>query len=276
MWEYKRIICDKVRKYCAFGLFFFKKIRKEIKTMKTQKIKKSNNQEEKIMQKLKNKVKKFTKWLKSIKLSQMLIKKPYRKVRLHLNSAYVWGHGGLGQGKLGHGGWRSSEDRINFNNEINHLFRLWGWEVKEPRYSRACHEAFKGKSRLYLFPLEIAGEIEKNLVSEVKNILSHGKTFSHYETDIGEALADMCDGEYKSYLESQKTPIEKHILRRLKRLKISLPVDFLIMDIIDELCEKHKVHRLQERNPLSCNIECGYIIELYDNLIKAEKLDSTA
>jgi hypothetical protein len=197
-------------------------------------------------------MRRFCDWFKSIKFIKKLIRNPYRKVYFHLHSNYKWGGGG----------WQSLKDKLVFNNEVCLLFKLRGWEIHEPRNAHGCREAVKGMSRLYLFPLEVAGEIEKNLITEVKDILSQGKSFSHYETNVGEALADMSDEKYMEYFKKKEKVIKRILSKGQREFKIASFIISIRRMSLFEICDKYKINRIQERDSSNMDMETYFLFNL--------------
>lgn len=183
----------------------------------------------------------------------------YRNVHFRLESGYRWGIG-LDQSK--------SEE---FHEEINNLFIDAGWEIKQKEFSCACPEAEKGKNRLYLHPMDASGELQEDMVSEVEEILSKGKTFKHYHTDIYEILYDMSDEEYQSWLNERKENIEKDILEAFATKRKNLFITNT-SGVIQNVKEKYHLPRVQQHiNRSSNDIEWKYTRDIFEQMIKRGK-----
>lgn len=184
----------------------------------------------------------------------------YRSIHFRLESGYKWGEG-------------MEEDRTNdFYDDITNLFKNGGWTIKEKRSSSSCPVVTKDKNRLYLHPMDASGELQEDLISEVEEILSKGKTFTHYNTDIYEILHDMSDEEYQIYLEENRNNIESDILNAFKTKRKNL---YIVQShaVIDNIKEKYRIQRIQEHICRSSNnIEWQYVADIFLKLINDNKI----
>lgn len=77
------------------------------------------------------------------------------KVYYDLVSPYKWKKGWTA----------SSDDRIRMNNLLHEAVTSMGWEIHPAKYSSACDEGFSANGeRLYLHPMEVAGEVKVETV----------------------------------------------------------------------------------------------------------------
>lgn len=186
----------------------------------------------------------------------------YRNVHFRLDSGYEWGRG------------LDKELSEKFHDEINTLFKEAGWEIKEPEFSSACPEAFKGKNRLYLHPMDASGEVQEDMIPEVEKILSKGTTFKFRNTDVYETLLDMSDDEYQQYLESKRSYIEADILALFKTKRKNLFVTNTSA-VIQKVKEKYRIQRIQEHiGRSSDNLEWRYVDKVFRDMVKQGRFDT--
>lgn len=184
----------------------------------------------------------------------------YRSIHFRLESGYKWGEG-------------MEEDRTNdFYDDITNLFKNCGWTIKEKRSSSSCPVVSKDKNSLYLHPMDASGELQEDLIPEVEEILSKGKTFTHYNTDVYEILQDMSDDEYQIYLEENKNNIESDILKAFKTKRKNLYV-VQSSAVIENIKEKYRIQRIQEHICRSSNnLEWKFVSEIFEQLLKDNKI----
>jgi hypothetical protein len=124
-----------------------------------------------------------------------------RNVYFIINSGYVWGHG------------LSKEQYEKFDGEMRHLFTKAGFEIIENKPVGNCPYFVKGKTKLYSHPMELSGCCDESQIEEIKEILSKGKTFRHYHTDIYEEIFDLDEEQELEYYSSKYgTTIQKTLM----------------------------------------------------------------
>jgi hypothetical protein len=170
-----------------------------------------------------------------------------------LKAGYKWGSG------------MSKETSIAFHNELNQLFINAGWEIKENRSS--CPEAWKGKNNLYLHPMNASGVVQEDLIPEVEKILSTGKTFEHYHTDVYDIIYDMTDEEYTDRLNCQKDDIRRDLLEAFKTKRCNLYITNT-GGVISNVKQKYYIKRLSRCMVQSSNdIEWAYVANLFNEMV---------
>lgn len=184
----------------------------------------------------------------------------YRDIHFRLESGYAWGKG-------------MEEEKLNaFHKEIADLFVAEGWKIEKPKYSSSCETAYKGKSRLYLHPMEASGEVEVNLIPEVERILSKGTTFKHYHTDNYRELHDMSDKEYAEYLQNNKENIKRDLLNGFKTNRSNLYITAW-SSIITRVKEKYHIDRLTNHiTRSSSDLEWMFTEQIFKELIESGEI----
>lgn len=180
----------------------------------------------------------------------------YRNVHFRIEAGYVWGEG------------MSENASKAFHDEINQLFINAGWEIIPPRFSSACPDAAKGKSKLYLHPMDVSGAIDEALIDEVKQILDKGRTFTCYHVDVYEEVYDWTDEEYTVWLDERKESIKKDLLDmfRTKRRNLFVTRDYAVIQTVKE---KYHVHRLDSFVGRSTNdVEWRYVQTMFDEMVQ--------
>lgn len=85
----------------------------------------------------------------------MFGEKSFIKVYYDLDSPYKWRKGWTA----------SSDDRMQMNLLLHGAVSSMGWEIHPAKYSSACDEGFSANGeRLYLHPMEVAGEVKVETV----------------------------------------------------------------------------------------------------------------
>ena len=127
--------------------------------------------------------------------------KEYRNLSISLFSGYNWGFGMLPAASQ------------SFHQEMGELFKEAGWEHHEPKFENACPEYSKGKSRLYCHPTQISGPCEKDLVSEVCQLVSKATTCMVTKAEDRGRIFDITQEQYNAALEILRPEIERDLLK---------------------------------------------------------------
>lgn len=153
----------------------------------------------------------------------------YIDIHYKIDSGYMWGSG------------MPAEKMQAFEAEIRELFTGAGWTIGRD-WAGASLEARSGKSRLYLHPMDISGELAVELIAPVYELLDKAKTFSIIEVLKLDELVDLSDEEYLVQLESKKVEIEGALLSafstRRKNQFVSVP------QVVEQVKERYHIQRL--------------------------------
>ena len=161
-------------------------------------------------------------------------------------------------------GWPTAKDEKLFSEEVCGLFEGAGWTVKQNKDNR-LDTAVKGKQRLYFHPMQFTGEILREGILTIENLLSTAQTFSSYKTDTYDEYFDMDDIEYKAYLESKRDSMVADLQEKYRTKRRNL---YRTDGVKQLLAKKYSLHRLGEHN--------GYdeILDTYmDELIAGMEAD---
>lgn len=186
----------------------------------------------------------------------------YRDMHYYLESGYRWGEG------------MDANAMDKFHEEIISLFEKADWAVKWGRSSGVSPTVTKGWSSLYLHPMDASGAVEKDLVSEVREILNGGTTFTVTgERDCGQ-LYNWTDDEYLAYLEEQREEVERRILAALKTKRSNLYGSGSVFDgKLKSVYNMVKVNRLSGRYCMcSSDVDVMFIERVRDELVEQGKL----
>ncbi len=104
-----------------------------------------------------------------------------------------------------------------FHQEMKDLFLAAGWERHEPKFSNACPEYSKGKSRLYCHPTEISGPCEEHLIPEVCKLASKATTCTVTKAEDQGRIFDITQEQYNAALDALRPQIENDLLTEFSR-----------------------------------------------------------
>lgn len=182
----------------------------------------------------------------------------YKKIYYRIDSGYEWGKG-LENDKL---------DR--FTLEMRNLFKNAGWEIEEGK-SCSADTVRKGKSSLYVHPMELTGPLDVDLFKEVEDILSKSTTCELYKIDTYGDVMDWTDEEYINYLNSKKEKIKKDILEYVT------PYKRYISDIVRDILYKHGKNTLSNYRCVTCSDDIDYVFveKLIEELVEEKYLKYT-
>lgn len=102
----------------------------------------------------------------------------------------------------------TEEQRGKFDDDIKRIFSSVGWECKKPAHNGLCSTWVKGKSHLYLHPQTFSGEVLKNNIKEIAQVLQMGDVISLRWVDIRDTVYELSDGEYLQHLRGKSEEIQ--------------------------------------------------------------------
>lgn len=184
----------------------------------------------------------------------------YKKVCFRIDSGYEWGKG-LEVTKI---------DR--FNSEMRSLFTNAGWEVIESNTPGGCDTYKKGKSSLYIHPMELTGPLNINLLKEIEDLLSKATTCELYKIDTYEDVMDWTEEEYLNYLNNKKEKIKKSILEYIIPCRKAY-----VSDIVRDILRKHGKNTLSNYRCVTCSDDIDYVFveKLIEELVEEKYLKYT-
>lgn len=183
-------------------------------------------------------------------------KDEYCNVYFRIDSDYKWGSG-----------WSDSDVSNAFHNEVNEIFESLGWVIKPSEFSGACDEAWNDKERLYLHPMEFNGEVKKNHIKRIAEVLEQkARNFKLTFVDIYEDVFDITDEEYRERLQEKSAEIESSILTFCKTKRSNL---FKYRCDTEELVsKKYQITTLGLKNTYTTDkVIQSFIKETIDKLI---------
>jgi len=170
-------------------------------------------------------------------------------------------------------GFSTPEDATLFDKTITELFLNDGWTIKEKKFKDSCNRVVKDKQELYLHPQSISGVVLEENIPHIEQLLSNSSIFKFEKTDIYEDVFDITDEEYINILKSKQNEIEQNILAVYKTKRKNLYITDTWTPLIKVL-DRYRIKRLSNYSGVisSSNIDVKYITELFENLIKQNKI----
>ena len=182
----------------------------------------------------------------------------YHHTYFRIEAGYKWGEG------------MSNAAFDAFISEIILLFAKAKWTVA-PVSVGDCVDVIKGKTKLYVHPMEVSGPCEDSLVPEVEAILARGTTFSHYRTDKYDQLLDLEGAELSAAYHTKDEETEKILLRHyvVPRKKGNVRTDLFY------LADKIRIKTLNDYiGRCTDDPAHAYMMEMYESLVEAGKIVS--
>jgi hypothetical protein len=187
-----------------------------------------------------------------------------RNIYFRIDSDYIWGSG------------LSKEQYEKFDNEIQALFSEAGFEIIKSDIRNGCPYLVKEKTKLYSHPMSLSGCCDESHIEEIKEILSKGKTFKHYHTDIYDEIFDFDEKQELEYYQSKyNATIEKTLtdLFRTKRKNLFKNKFSIIKELASKIAVKTIPHTI-ETSDLYPSFQ--YVYEEYKQLVdKGLLIEST-
>lgn len=105
----------------------------------------------------------------------------------------------------------TEEEQKEFDVEVTEMFLRLGWTVKERDSFGSCMTAHNAKQHLYLHPQSFSGEVLKNDIVKIIEVLENKKTFKLNRVDLYDTVYDITDQEYEQYLTTRDEEIRTAI-----------------------------------------------------------------
>ena len=184
-------------------------------------------------------------------------KKTYHEVYFRIDTGYLWGKG-LEESKT-----QAFYDEIM----LAFLHRKWAIEPVGTFADHVCY-AVKGKTRLYIHPMELTGPCEDSLVSEVEGILAECKTLEHYDTDVFEELYELEGDELEAEYHKNDPEVDKAILKAFVPTKAKKA--FRPGTLLFGISDRFKIPTLKERLGIRTNTDSAsrYVQSRFNALVK--------
>ncbi len=110
----------------------------------------------------------------------------------------------------------TDEDRVAFDRDIVEIFTALGWKCESEAYNGSCSEWYKGKSHLYMHPQQLSGEVLKNEIKAIAEVLTGRESFKLRWVDLHDTVYDMTDNDYEEFLTSKNDEIKSVVLENCK------------------------------------------------------------
>lgn len=172
----------------------------------------------------------------------------------------------------------TEEDRNAFDTELLEVFTSLGWKCNEKAYSGSCSAWTKGKQHLYLHPQNFSGEVLKNEVKQIAEVLEKRNTFYLRWVDLYETVYDITDQEYAEILSQKDDDIKKSLLECSKTTRTSKY--YYAFDVARGLANKFRLSRIGDNDGrnygtgqtinhilgvIQCLINEGYLVSAVKN-----------
>ena len=161
-----------------------------------------------------------------------------------------------------------------FHKSITELFLNDGWKIKKERINSGyCNTIIKDKQELYLHPQSVSGVVVEENIPYIEQLLSSSNIFKFEKTDIYEDVFDITDEEYINILKSKQNEIEQDILAVYKTKRKNLYITDTWTPL-NKVLDKYRIKRLSNYSGVisSSNIDVRYITEVFENLVKQNKI----
>ena len=171
-------------------------------------------------------------------------------------------------------GFTTPGDADLFHKSITELFLNDGWKIKKERINiSCCNTITKDKQELYLHPQSVSGVVSEENIPHIEQLLSNSSIFKFEKTDIYEDVFDITDEEYINTLKSKQNEIEQDILAVYKTKRKNLYITDTWTPL-NKVLDKYRIKRLSNYLGVisSSNIDVQYITELFENLVKQNKI----
>ena len=162
----------------------------------------------------------------------------------------------------------SEEDRKTFDLELVEVFTSLGWKCEKEAYSGSCATWHKGKQNLYLHPQDFSGEVLKNEVKQIAEVLEKQNTFYLRWVDLYETVYDMTDQEYEKILSARNEDIKESVLKSSKTTRSSKY--YYAFDVARGLANKFRISRIDDNDGKNYGTgqTINHILECIQSLIK--------
>lgn len=178
----------------------------------------------------------------------------YFNTYFRINAGYQWGSG------------LSKEKTLAFYKEIREVFAARGWTIAEHKPYDTI-DVIKGKTRLYVHPMELTGPCETELVPVVEEILHECKTFTYEQTKIYNELADLDPEMLTEYYRSKNTETDSLILSTFKTKRKNL--GYFISTTLFNLGDKIRLETIYDHGGRgSGDTTDKYLHERFDALVQ--------
>lgn len=185
----------------------------------------------------------------------------YFNTYFRISAGYVWGRG-------------MNEEKMRlFYNEITLLFVNAGWGIQHVDSFSSCIYVIKGKTKLYVHPMELSGPCEEGLVEKVSALLSEGERWTLTRVDVYDELLDMNRDELMEHYRKEYAGKADSLLREGFRRKRGEKIP--ISPTLFEIGGRIKVKTLEDHLcRSSMDPDQAFLRERFDSLVERGEIVS--
>lgn len=169
----------------------------------------------------------------------------------------------------------TQEQQQDFNNEARNIFKAIGWEVDKEGHGGYCMEISKGKQHLYLHPQDFSGEVLKNDIKQIAELLENNITFKLEWVDLYKTVYDITDQEYEKYLQIKDTEIRTALFEKCQTVRTNK--FHYIYDVARSLADNYRLTRigLNDGRNYGSGQTIEHIIKIIEQMIEEKYLVCT-
>jgi len=134
----------------------------------------------------------------------------------------------------------TQEQKDEFYKEVYNIFNQLGWEAND--YTQGCDYINNGKQQLYLHPQDFSGEVLKNDIKQIAELLESNKTFQLRWIDLYETVYDITNQEYEEYLNTRNEEIRKTLFEKCQTARTNK--FYYIFDVARSLAGDFRLTRI--------------------------------
>lgn len=160
----------------------------------------------------------------------------------------------------------TEEEEKAFYAEVKKSLQPLGWE-SESLGVWHCGYITKGKQSLYLHPQNFSGEILKNEVKAIAEVLQKHNTFYLRWVDLYDTVYDISDSEYEEYLNGKDEEIRKVLFENYGTTRTNK--FYYVFDVCRSLSDKFRLRRvgLNDGRNTGAGQTIAHIAKLIDKMI---------
>ena len=169
-----------------------------------------------------------------------------------IDAGYVWGEG------------MNPTLMRRFYDEITLLFVNAGWNIEHASSYSSCIYVIKGKTKLYVHPMELSGACDESLIPDVTALLQQGESWKLRCVDKFDELLDLTEDELMEYYRKDSQKADRMILKAFVKGKEKHDVNFTLFDLGEQI----KVKTLTDYiGRSSLDVDQKFLRERFDALV---------
>lgn len=136
----------------------------------------------------------------------------------------------------------TEEDRKAFYAEVRNALEPLGWHTEKDSEEWGCGYVVNGKSTMYLHPQNFSGEVLRNDIKAIAEVLQKHDTFYLRWVDLYDTVYDISDSEYEEYLNGKDEEIRKVLFEKCVTTRISK--FYYAFDVCRSLADQFRLRRI--------------------------------